>query len=84
MKPIEIRFKPGCDEAAEQALKMLDNADRKYGKQRVLSTGLTASGGRTILVRFDDSMDYFAFMVAIGGAHIAGHGSRVTRKGKKR
>jgi len=72
MKPIEIRFKPGCDAAAESALQMLDNAARNDGGCRVLSTGIVDGGGRTILVRFTDAMDYLAFMVAIGGARIVG------------
>jgi hypothetical protein len=71
MKPITISFKPGCDNEAQRCLDMFDSLDRKRPRNpRVLATGISENKDRTITVRFDDAIDYLAFMVAIGAAEV--------------
>lgn len=73
MKPIAIKFKPGCDDAAQECLDKLDRVERDTkakGKPGpcVLSTGIAENGGRKIVVLFADALDQLAFMCAIGAA----------------
>jgi hypothetical protein len=70
--PIVIRFKPGCDDAAQECLDKLDRVEaqtKAKGKPGpcVLSTGIE-NGGRTIVVLFANALDQLAFMCAIGAA----------------
>ena len=55
----DIVFKPGEDEAAQSLCDTLD----ELGK--VAATSIQ-DGKKHIIARFDDSLDYLAFLVSIG------------------
>ena len=59
----EIVFKKGEDKAAQRCLEILDKA------QKVLATN-TIEGKRTIVARFEDVLDYLAFLHTIGAVTV--------------
>ena len=64
-----ITFKKGKNKDAQQCLDMLDGLDcerQENGKPlRVLATN-EIDGCHTITCRFDDGLDYLAFLAAVG------------------
>ena len=61
----EIHFKTGEEKAANACLGMLD----RLGK--VLATNIV-DGKWLIIARFDDGLDYLAFLAAIGAVKVKG------------
>jgi len=67
-----ITFKKGADEAAQACLDMLDGIDYKRAEGEPLKVMATnvVDDCKTITARFEDELDYLAFLVAIGAAEM--------------
>jgi hypothetical protein len=76
MQPVTITFKQGAEDRAEEVTKYMDYlyaARRENGQPlRVCCTNKLSDGRRQLILRFDDELDYLAFMVMSGGASLQG------------